>query len=131
MSLRQTVEFVLSAVDRRDFDAIERSGVMHPEMEFHSVVARAEGTYFLGVDGLREWAEMADDMWQDFRVEVHEIRLGTDARVLVRLRLTGVSRGSGVPLDQLTAQVWHWRDGLLWRNIAYSDHDEAARAAGL
>ena len=104
---------------------------MHPEMEFHSIVARAEGSIYRGVDGLRAWGRMADDMWADFQIEVLEVRPGSADRALVRLRLTGVARGSGVPLDVLAAQVWHWRDGLLWRNVAYSDHDEAARAAGL
>ena len=129
-SMRETVEFVIESVDRRDFEAIERSGVMHPEMEFHSIVARAEGSFYRGVDGLREWAVMADDMWDGFRVQVVDVRSGDD-RALVHLRLTGVAHSSRVPLDQLVAQVWHWRDGLLYRNVAYFDHDDAARAAGL
>ena len=124
------VEFVLGAVNRRDVDALASSGVMHPELEFHSIVAQAEGSFYRGVDGLRAWGRMADDMWEGFRIEVVDVKTGTD-RALVHLRLTGVSRGSRVPLDQLTAQVWHWRDGLLWRNVAYSALEDAARAAGL
>ena len=125
------VESVLAAVDRRDFDALAGSGVIHPEVEFHSIVAQTEGSMYRGIDGLRAWAEMADDMWADFRIEVIDVRPGTQDRALIRLRLTGRARSSGVPLDVQVAQVWKWRDGQLWRNVAFSDHDEAARAAGI
>ena len=131
MNQRETVELVMDAVHRRDFDDLERSGVMHPEVEFYSIVAQSEGSFYRGMDGLREWAVMADDMWEDFRVHLVDVRAGTEGRALIRLRLTGTARGSRVPLDVLVAQVWQWRDGMLWRNVAFSDHDEAARAAGL
>ena len=131
MSRRDEVALVMDLVNRRDFDALERSGTTHPEIEFQSIVSQAEGGVYRGMDGLRAWAEMADDMWADFRIEVLDVRPGSKERALVRLRLTGIARASGVPLDVLVAQVWRWRDGLVWRNVAYSDHDEAARAAGL
>ena len=131
MNLQEFVELVIDAIDRRDFDELERRGIMDPELEFHSVVAQAEGSFYRGMDGLRAWGRMADDMWDGFRIEVLDVQPGTADRALVRLRLTGVARGSGVPLDVQVAQVWHWRDGQLWRNVAYSGHDDATRAAGL
>ena len=131
MNLPKAVEFVLAAVDRRDFDALERSGVMHPQLEFHSIVAQAEGSVYRGIDGLRDWARMADDMWDGFRIDIIDVNPGARDRALVRLRLKGTARASGVPLDVPVAQVWQWRDGQLWRNVAFSDHDEAARAAGI
>ncbi len=131
MSLRETDDLINDKVDRRDFDALGRSGLLHPELEFHSVVSQAEGSVYRGIDGLRAWGEMADDMWRDFRIAVVDVRPGDADRALVLLHLTGTARGSGVPLDVRVAQVWQWRDGLLWRNVAYSDHDQAVRAAGL
>jgi ketosteroid isomerase-like protein len=127
---RQQTEAILAAVNRRDFDALDGLG-FHPEVEFHSLVSVAEGGFYRGIDGLRAWGVMADDMWRDFHIEVLDVIDAPRERILALLRLTGTARGSGVPLDQRVAQVWEWRDGLLWRNTAYTDHDDAYRAAGL
>ncbi len=129
-SRRQQVQIILDAVNRRDFDALGGLG-FHDQVEFHSLVSVAEGGFYRGIDGLRQWGAMADDMWTDFHIELLDVIDASDDRVLVLLRLTGRARSSGVPLDQRVAQVWQWRDGLLWRNTAYSNHEDAYRATAL
>jgi len=60
----------------------------------------------------------------DFRaVSQHEF--------VVAYHVTGRARGSGVPLDTRTGQVWSVRDGKVWRNVAYTDPREAFEAVGL
>ena len=130
MSGREHVEAIMDAVNRRDFGELERLGY-RDDTEFHSIVARTEGSHYTGLDGARDWAAMADDTWAGFHCEVLEVVEAAEARAVVILRLSGTARASGVPLDVKVAQVWEWReDGSLLRNTAYGDRDEAMRAAG-
>ncbi len=72
-----------------------------------------------------------DSVWANFRVEIVELRELDDGRAVVIYRVTGEGRGSGVPLDTRTGQVWTFRDGKLWRNQSYTDPQEALGAVGL
>ena len=121
---------LMAAVVRRDFDAVGR-GPLHPDFEYHSLFARAEGEVWHGVDGLRRWAEEVDGTWDDFRVEIESIEeVDADTAVLCA-RLTGRAKASGVPLDNRLGQLWTREDGLIRRVTAYSTLDEARAAAGL
>jgi ketosteroid isomerase-like protein len=118
---------VETAINQRDAEAIGE--MFHPEFEFHSAIARAEGGVYRGVEGMREYFRDVDAVWQNFRVELEDVREAGD-RLLVLWRVTGTSL-SGVPLAQVSAQVWTWRDGMAWRNESYTDVDEALEAVGL
>jgi ketosteroid isomerase-like protein len=49
--------------------------------------------------------------------------------VIVRIR--GRAKASGVPVEAVTAQIWTWRDGKMWRNQVFADPREALEAVGL
>ncbi len=52
-------------------------------------------------------------------------------RVLVLGRTEGRGRGSGVQVDSPIGVIYDFRDGKMSRVLAYFDHGEALRAAGL
>ena len=118
---------VADAINRRDVDAIAR--LFHPEFEFHSAIARAEGGVYHGVEGMRRYFADIDAVWDEFRVEPEDVRDAED-QVVVLWRVSGRSR-AGIPLEQTTGQVWTWRDGLPWRNESFTDPRAALEAVGL
>ena len=123
---------LVELLNARDFDGICASPWFDDEnAEFRSAIAMSEGEVYRGVAGLREWAANVDATWDGFHIEIAEHHdLGPD-RSLVVLNTTGRARGSGVPLDLQTAQIWAWRDGVMVRNDSFTDVREAFAAAGL
>jgi ketosteroid isomerase-like protein len=129
MDRRASAEALLRALADRDLEVLGE--LTHPDLDFRSVLSTAEGEVYRGVDGVRRWAHNVDETWDDFRLELAEFReVGEDQAVVV-VRLTGRAKASGVPLDALVGQVWTWREGKPWRNVAYSDAREAYAAVGL
>ena len=128
---RDTAEALIAAVNARDFAAVEALPNWHPELEFHSVLATAEGGVFRGIGGVREWAQAVHDTWADFRLAVVDFHQASEDTFVVVCQGSGRARGSGIPLEAQTAQVWTVRDGKVWRNVVYIDPEEAFRVAGV
>ncbi len=128
---RDDAEILVAALNARDFAAIEAIPIWHPQVEFHSALAAAEGDVYRGICGLRQWAEAVDETWADFRLVIVDFRAVSHDEFVVMYQITGCARASGVPLDTQTAQVWSVRDGKLWRNVSYTDPREALEAVGL
>jgi ketosteroid isomerase-like protein len=100
-------------------------------MEFLSALAKMEGETHVGIEGLRAWAAEIDAIFESFHIEIVDVRKAGQDRTVILYRNTGVARGSGIPIDLRTGQVWTWRDGRPWRNASFTDPTEALRAAGL
>ena len=130
-NLRRRAETLIEAINTRDFEGIAGMRWLDPEFEFRSALSATEGEFHVGAAGLREWKESMDSVWANFRVEMVDLRELNDGRAVVIYRATGEGRGSGVPLDTRTGQVWTFRDGKLWRNQSYLDPREALEAVGL
>ena len=118
-----------AALNARDLERVIE--LTSEDLEFHSMLATAEGRVFRGLAGMREWAESVDSAMDDFRIELCDVHAAGDDRVVVRFRATARGRSSGVPLDFEVGQVWTWRDGVPWRNEVFSNPDDALRAVGL
>lgn len=127
---REQADAVLAALNARDFEALSRMP-WDPEMEFRSALAAAEGTAFRGKDALHKWAREVDAIWDDMRTDLVEFHEVDEDRAVVVLRLTGTAKASGVPLDSRVGQVWSWREGMLWRNVVFTDPREAFDSVGL
>jgi ketosteroid isomerase-like protein len=128
--VEELVRGVAAALNARDFEALAEFP-LDPGFEFRSLISDSEGSVYRGFDGLREWAANVDEVFEDFRFDILEVRPASEDAAVVMLRITGRARGSGAPFDERNAQVWLWRDGRLWRNEAYSNPDDALRAVGL
>ena len=124
---RRQAEEMIEALNARDFAAIAEFP-LHPALEFHSRLAKAEGGVYLGLEGIREWAREIDATFEGFRVELIELEEIDEDRALLVLRNVGTARGSGAPLDAPSAAVWTWRGGRMWRNDVYSNRAEALEA---
>ena len=128
--MREQVEALVGALNARDFEAIGEMPV-HPDLEFHSVIAAAEGAIYHGVQGLREWGTAVDSTFDGFRSELLDLREVNDERALLVVRLTARAKASGVPIDTQVGQIWTWRNGKMWRNQVFSHPQDAFKAAGL
>src|SRR5687767_7656259 len=106
---RAQIEAIVDALNARDFKAL---GDMpfHPDFEFRSVFAVAEGGVYYGIQGLREWAKNVDSTFDDFRNEVVEFREVDEERAVVIVGATGVAKASRVPIDTRVGMVWSWRN---------------------
>jgi len=127
---REQVEAAIAAIDTRDFDAIAEMPV-HPDMQLRSVIAVAEGDVFYGIQGLRQWGEAVDSIFDDFRVRLAEYREVDDERALVVTDNSATAKASGVPVAAFTYLVCTWRNGLIWRADGYTTRAEALEALGL
>ena len=127
---RRHVQAVIDALNARDFEALHELP-FDDEMEYRSAFAVAEGTTYRGVEGLRKWAADVDATWDRLRAEIVEFHGAGDNQAVVIIRLTGIARASGVPLDVRIGQVWTWREGRMLSNVVYTDPNEAFRVAGL
>ena len=129
-NLDQLVQEVLDAMNHRDPDAVAALG--DPDIEFHSALASAvEGRIYHGREGLADYFRDIDDAFGEVRWSEIEIAARNGDDILVLLKATVRGRGSGVPLEQVSPQVWSFRDGKPWRNVVYATLDEALEAVGL
>lgn len=117
------------ALNAGDFDAL--AIVFHPELEHHSAFGAVEGEVYRGIDGQRKRWDNVTATWDGFGIEVVQVHDVDDERVVVVLRLMGEAKASRLPLDSYLAQVWTWRDGLVWRIVTYTNPRDALEAVGL
>ena len=99
-----------------------------PEVEFHSLIAEAEGHTYRGHDGVREWWEQVKGSLGGLRFEAEAIRSEGDWAV-VKVLVT--SRMGDVAVPQRMWQASRARNGkAIWWGI-YRTEAEALEAAGL
>ena len=123
------VQLATDALNAGDFDAL--ATVFHPELEHHSAFGAVEGEVYRGIDGQRKRWDNVTATWDRFAIEVTRVHDVDDERVVVVLRLMGEAKASRLPLDTQLAQVWTWRDGLVWRIVTYTNPRDALEAIGL
>ena len=126
---REEFEAAVAALNARDFHALAE--ILHPEAEFHSRLAVAEGEVYRGLEGVRQWAANVDATWDGFELKVVDFRVVGREQAVATIRNGGVARGSGVPLETPSAAVLTWRDGKVWRNVVYADTRQALAAVGV
>ena len=127
---RAQAEALTAALNARDFDALADMP-FDPAVELRSLIAAAEGGVYYGIQGIRNWAESVDSIFDDFRLELVDFREVDDDRASLGVQLKAKAKTSGLPVDARVGQVWTWRKGLMWRNDIYRDYREALEAVGL
>jgi hypothetical protein len=111
------------ALNRGDLD--DFLSWMHPEVEFKSLIAEAEGETFRGHDGVRAWWGSVRSAFADARWDYQEVRIWGD-RGIAKVRITGAL--SGVQLGQTMWQAFAQRDGkAVWWEF-FRTEEEAAEA---
>jgi ketosteroid isomerase-like protein len=101
------------------------------EGEFHSTFAASEGRVFRGRQGVRDYFETLDEVFDDMRIEIEEITDVGEDRLVVVLRVSGRGKVSGVHVEQRNGQVWTFVDSKVARIDSYMNSTDAFEAVGL
>jgi ketosteroid isomerase-like protein len=113
------------ALARRDFDAFFE--LLHPDVEFTSLIAEAEARAFVGHGGARHFLDQMYSVFPDWCPTVHSAE-GHGDWVLVNVRFQGTGAGSGMTIEQEMWQVAHSREGkVVWWRM-YRTEEEAREA---
>ncbi len=126
--LRLSIDRLLAVIPGRDVDAIVE--LAHPEIEWIPHRAPIEGAY-RGRDEFRRYWEDTFATFEEFEIEVDEIRLLDENRVFTAGWLRTRGRGSGAETRVPGAGVIEFRDGLMCRWEDFGERDRALAAAGL
>ena len=118
----------IAALNRGDIDGMLRP--LHPEVELEPLRAVLEGSVYRGHEGLREWLRDMDEDWEDFAIEVIDLREVGGDHVLVEARIRARARASGVEVAALGAWLCDVRDEKVTRVRFYSDAKSAVEAVG-
>ncbi len=121
----ELMESVVAACSSNDYRAFV--AVSHPEVEFQSLIAEAEGRIFKGHDGVREWFETVIGPL-DLKPGLGEVNSFGD-RGITCLRNTGTV--AGVEVVQTMWMAWRLRDGLLIWWQTFRTRADAFEAVGL
>lgn len=130
--MSERVEMVRRGYELFNRGDIEGSlAVLHPEIEWHTYIVPGPGggTYH-GHDGVRElWAD-ARRIFGRFKNVPEELFEAGD-RVVAFVRVEGVGKESGAPVEARIAHLYSFRDGKVSCVESFGDREEALRAAGI
>jgi len=123
---QEIVRRIYEALNRRDFEATLE--LVDDEFELDVTTNVFNPAVYRGPEELRRWAEQVFEVWEEFLLEPEElVASGESEKVLARVRVRGVGRGSGVELEDRIWSVWTIRDGLAVRCHNHAQDEEAAR----
>lgn len=121
----EIMEAAYAAISSDDLDAF--LALAHPQIEFRSLIAEAEGRTYQGHDGVRDWW---DSVIRSLGVRPNPENIeGFRDRGITCLRLAGSIAGVEVPQQMWMA--WRLRDGLLVWWATFRTEAEALEAVGL
>jgi len=128
---QENVELARRAYDafsRADFEAF--AALLHPEVEFESLVLEVEAKTYRGLDGAREYFQTIRDVFPDWTVEITQVQDFGD-KLVIESRTSGTGQGGGVRAEQRFWQAGAVRDGqIVWWKFVRTEA-EALEAVGL
>jgi ketosteroid isomerase-like protein len=116
----------IEAFNAHDLDAMRALASEDFEYDWTRSIGPQRGVY-RGQDGFLEFAEDQWSMFDEVRLEVHEL-IPCGDHVVVRSTTHGRGRG-GVPVSANSAQLYTFDESRLVRITLYQDRDEALAAA--
>jgi ketosteroid isomerase-like protein len=126
---RENVELV-----RETFARLGRgesvTDVLSPDVVWE-VRSGPEQADYRGVQAVAEYYRRYFGTWEDFRVEVEEIRELSDGRVFVVARDTGRGKASKIQVEMRVFQVWTLDGGKVIRWQGFPTREDALEATGL
>lgn len=123
---RALADAAYAAINAGDLDAL--LALTAEDVEFTSLVAEAEGTTFLGHEGVRAWWETVRGEFEEVRWEVLGFQ-GDEHGAVTHFRLVGTL--GGIPMEQEMWQAVRARDGKLTWWATLRTEREALEAVGL
>jgi ketosteroid isomerase-like protein len=127
----EVVRRVFDAFNRRDVDGLFAE-LATPDFEYYPAITTAldGGAGYRGRDGVEQFAADTRENWEELQALPEEFRDLGD-RVVVFGRLQGRGKGSGVPVDTPSMNIFDFRGDRIWRSRVYLDRADGLRAAGL
>ena len=111
------------------YDPDAAAAVCDPQIEFASLLS-VDGQAYFGHDGIRQYFADISTAWSEWRVELNRVTAGEDGRVAVVMTMHVRGRESGAALSERVGHVWTLRNGLLWRNEAFREPEQALLEVG-
>ena len=99
--------------------------------DMSTFVGWPEQPEFTGPDGLRQFIEIWQEPWDDWRMQLDELHDCGDDRVLALLRQSGKPHGSDSAVHLAYGMLHTLLDGRISRIHVYATLDEARQAAAL
>jgi ketosteroid isomerase-like protein len=116
------------AYARRDYDAFMVG--FDPEIVIDTGDAFPESSVYQGLEGMRRFLAMVEEVWQDYAIEPEEVVDVGDRYALVA-RHRGHGRGSGAGVDTRISLVGTRRRGMVAHVVFYESAAHALEAVGL
>ena len=119
----QLIRRAYAAWSRDDWE--EFRTLLHPEIAWYSSGAFPgfEPVYH-GHEGVHRWWEVFKEPFETCSIELQTLTDHGDA-VLTTVRLAGVGKGSGIPVDLPFFNTFRFRDGQVFRFASFASHEEA------
>ena len=131
---RENVEVIrrlLEAFNRQD--ASGAADLWTPDGEWRPAYIGGgllEGAVFRGPKGAAEFVQLQSETWESVVAEPVQMRDLGDT-VLVEVHISAVGRGSGVPVERVTWNVFEVLDGRAASGTVYTSKAQALKAVGL
>jgi ketosteroid isomerase-like protein len=124
----ENVELVRRAYEADDvWSALGDRIAPHAEFDFTAIYP--DRPVLIGQESMRRFRE--ESPWEKLHFDAERYIDVDESRVLVFVRARATGKGSGTPVEALTAHEFTIRDGVFVRFKAYPDREEALKAAGL
>lgn len=130
--MSERTDMVIRGYEAFNRGEVEASlSIMHPEIEWHTyIVPGPGGGVYHGHEGVRELWSDARKIFGEFK-NIPEQMFDGGGHVVAFVRVEGVGRESGVPVEARIAHLYTFRDGKVACVQSFEDRDEALRAAGI
>jgi ketosteroid isomerase-like protein len=120
---------------RRGFEHFAATGDQlwdnyHPQVVVRDRQSPDQAEYH-GLDGVRQWLEEWSAAWDEWHVDVEEIREAGDDAVLVLVHQTARGHASGMEMDSHDGMLFTFRDGKVVGLDYLTGRERALEAAGL
>jgi uncharacterized protein len=103
---------------------------LHADVDWIPAEELLDAKTWHGHDGVRRFFQLLREAFGDFGWEPQEFVDHGD-HVIVATRFLAAGRGSGVPVEAMTYNVWTLRHGKAVRVRGYLSRSDALEAAGL
>jgi ketosteroid isomerase-like protein len=127
----EIIRALLNAFNRQDAQVV--ASLWRPDGEWRPAYIGGgllEGAVFRGREAMIEFVELQSETWEAVVAERAEMRDLGDT-VLVEVHLSAGGRGSGVPVERVTWNVFELLDGKAATGTVYTSKGQALNAVGL
>ena len=127
----EIVRRLFEAFNRQDASAVAE--LWTPDGDWRPAYiggGQLEGAVFRGPEGMAEFVDVQSETWESVDAEPVKIRDLGDT-VLVEVHLSAIGRGSGVPVERVTWNVFEILHGRATSGTVYTSKEQALKAVGL